>query len=125
MHKLIDAAFAVFSLLPIRTQMKLCDRYQDRSVVVVACFGMAAAYVRTPDGQITSQWQKGDLKAARRFGYAMREIEFGRWVQRAASDELLTVRDEEVASNLPDLSLISFIQRELDMRMGFDFRKAA
>ncbi len=125
MKKLIDAAFAVFSLLPLRTQMKFCDRYQDRSVVVVACFGMAAAYVRTPDGEITAQWQKGDLKAGRRFGYAMREAAFARWVRRAECDELLTVRDDEVASRLPDLSLISYIQRELDMRMGFDFRKAA
>lgn len=125
MKNLIDVVYAFINLFPFKVQMKHIDRYRDHSLVVVAGFGLTAAYVRTPDGEITSQWQRGDIQSARRLGYVMHQTQFARWIKRSSSEDLLDARDAESSSIVPDLTLINAIQRELDLRMGFSFRKAA
>ena len=119
MKKLIDVIRSIVLAMPTKVQLTHTDRYIDNSLVVVAAFGLAAAYVMTPDGKVTTAWQKGDLTVARRFGYGMHETQFGRWIRDAGSDELLCVRDAEAGSSLPNLSLINAIQRELDRRIGY------
>lgn len=118
MKKLIDTIRSIVLAMPTTVQLAHTDRYIDNSLVVVAVFGLAAAYVMTPDGKVTTVWQKGDIAVARRFGYVMHETQFSRWVRDAGSDDLLNVRDTEAGSLIPNRSLINAIQGELDRRIG-------
>lgn len=61
MKKLIDVIRSIVLAMPTKVQLTHTDRYIDNSLVVVAAFGLAAAYVMTPDGKVTAAWQKGDL----------------------------------------------------------------
>jgi hypothetical protein len=119
MKKLIDVIRSIVLAMPMKVQLGHTDRYIDNSLVVVAVFGLAAAYVMTPDGKVTTVWQKGNLAVARRFGYVMHETQFSRWIRDAGSDELLKVRDSESRSQLPNRSLVNAIQHELDRRIGY------
>lgn len=119
MKKLIDVIRSIVLAMPMKVQLDHTDRYIDNSLVAVSVFGFSAAYVTTPDGQVTAVWQKGDLAVARRIGYVMHETQFSRWIRDSGSDDLLSVRDMETRNLLPNRSLINAIQHELDRRIGY------